>query len=992
MRGGNYALSDLDTDVLRVIISFTESPFGYFSLRRSCKRMNELMPGELRVSVETFRKAILGDNRFHKGLRLKGHPLSTEVLTVLDLLFQWEDRAYQWRLLVEDHPITNVLDLPLSQAEDVLNYSWCSDNVQMFRQACLAVSRSDPLSLPPLPEYYPAKALQMLKIYLEHFRPMDMFEYEPILCHMVRGGRVDCVDYLLNCVDACLSDFPDMRLDAAFGGSLDLVQRLHDEGVDADALFGDDLLEAIIGGNPKIVDFLLKKGAMVHAVADSDDFIGTDLEGRLALNVVGFIDPQFSHKKPNLEIAQMLIDHKCDVNMRDGAGESPLCTAAQFDWEDLCRLFIRNGARVNLMDAIHAQFNPKIAEMFVEAGARVDARDKEDEFEYPVIRAGADLNVNALKYLVEKGANLLVSGGDEFHTPLTAALTALDPKCCDTDHKQETVEYLLSVCPALATFATKQKQTPMYFVVKRGKQRAQPAMQRLLEKAGARKDATLGADALARLQMGKEQKRKMTVKDVKHYIKFGADVNAVHKGKSVIEQFVASGNLRVVEELLRLGAVPCSVAAAMQHCPRDALESMIDLLAKAGVNIDAPDATGKTPLVAAIAHKREPAVIETLLRKGASVTKVNEHGLTALAELLRIRHRDFEQVADLLLTHKASLDTQDVCGVTPLFRAVNESRWPVADWLMKNGADPTISCATGTAPRDLVGFTKRYGQEATSLVPRVVEAASVSVPLNASRLPEMYIEKYIKAGEAERLRAVITPTTRLPDLKWVWTACPRDAQAAVAQVLIDAGADVNFCTKRQPHNSPLTAAMVARCSEPVIRVLLDSGAAVDARNKYGHTAFAMALGRKVPDLDIAQLLLERGADVDSVAGTKKLTPLFRAVMLGKVSLVRWLLDQGANPSLADKFGTRPVDFLAATIRIVHGEFGEDYVPVKIPGGPQMKVSVKWMRAVLDLLQERSGLEPKQPQCDIEFAKQNGMRVTAKLLLGLQEAAASTRSG
>jgi len=58
--------------------------------------------------------------------------------------------------------------------------------------------------------------------------------------------------------------------------------------------------------------------------------------------------------------------------------------------------------------------------------------------------------------------------------------------------------------------------------------------------------------------------------------------------------------------------------------------------------------------------------------------------------------------------------------------------------------------------------------------------------------------------------------------------------------------------------------------------------------------------------DFIRLLLEHGADPNSVDATKR-PPLFHALNLGNIDAVRLLLEQGANPNTIDVLGMTPLD-------------------------------------------------------------------------------------
>ena len=109
----------------------------------------------------------------------------------------------------------------------------------------------------------------------------------------------------------------------------------------------------------------------------------------------------------------------------------------------------------------------------------------------------------------------------------------------------------------------------------------------------------------------------------------------------------------------------------------------------------------------------------------------------------------------------------------------------------------------------------------------------------------------------------------------------------VVKLLLASGANVN--AKNMDGYTALTAACAGGHSD-VVRLLLDQNADIKARTKAGDTALSLTCSRG--DMEIAKLLLDRGADVNS-RGLDGDTPLTSASRSGHRDIVKLLLTRGA---------------------------------------------------------------------------------------------------
>jgi uncharacterized protein len=98
----------------------------------------------------------------------------------------------------------------------------------------------------------------------------------------------------------------------------------------------------------------------------------------------------------------------------------------------------------------------------------------------------------------------------------------------------------------------------------------------------------------------------------------------------------------------------------------------------------------------------------------------------------------------------------------------------------------------------------------------------------------------------------------------------------------------------------------------MVDLLLARGAPLDARNLAGATALFLAADGN--HTQVAQRLIERGADVN-IAGRSGVTPVAAAAYKGNDAIVEALLAHGADDRVPDQTGKLPIIYAAAGARL-----------------------------------------------------------------------------
>jgi ankyrin repeat protein len=327
-----------------------------------------------------------------------------------------------------------------------------------------------------------------------------------------------------------------------------------------------------------------------------------------------------------------------------------------------------------------------------------------------------------------------------------------------------------------------------------------------------------------------------------------------------------------------------------------------DLLIRAGANARLTDRYGITPLYLACVNGNSE-MIRKLLEAGADVNSIDPTGETALMTAARTGVAD---ALKILLDRGASVDVTDPeFGETVLMLAVREGHPAAVQVLIEHGAKVNARTRTGPAP------AFRPPCKGTG-------CGSEGVGINRGGLPDRGIRAATPGGLTALLYA------------------GRDGRPEEARLLVAAGADVN---QADPNAiSPLLMAIVNNHLD-VARFLLDHGANVNADDFWGRTPLWAAVDLRNldldhgvdvgvdrgPVLDFIKLLLDRGANVN--ARTREVhpgrrwlyslgdvswvdmtgqTPFLRAALSGDTTLMRLLMDGGADPNIATLAGTTPL--------------------------------------------------------------------------------------
>lgn len=337
--------------------------------------------------------------------------------------------------------------------------------------------------------------------------------------------------------------------------------------------------------------------------------------------------------------------------------------------------------------------------------------------------------------------------------------------------------------------------------------------------------------------------------------------------------------------------------------------------------------TAEDHRLADAAERNDSDVVRALVEEGVEVKSAQPDGATALHWAA---YWDEVQMAQYLITAGAEVDAKNDLAITPLVLACRNGSDAMVQVLLRAGADAR---SVGQAGETVLMTCSRTGP--VSSVKKLLaggadrdaaehDRGQTALMWAAAGNHVAVVKALVEAGSdlAARSQGGFTPLL----------FAARAGAIDVARLLVEAGADVNAVTP-DGHSPLLVAAasidavtgsdyrLVISQSphEEFALYLLDHGADRNQPNQFGMTALHFAVDRN--KMILLKALLETGAEPNAVL-TRPLpfrrgdyvsrnaydgaSPFWLATRDANLSMMRVLLDAGADPFLANAGGVTPL--------------------------------------------------------------------------------------
>jgi ankyrin repeat protein len=440
----------------------------------------------------------------------------------------------------------------------------------------------------------------------------------------------------------------------------------------------------------------------------------------------------------------------------------------------------------------------------------------------------------------------------------------------------------------------------------------------------------------------------------------GADVNqAQPDGTTPLQWAVYRVDRELVTALLKKGARANVVnrygSSPLAEAVRVAHADLVAMLLDADADANAANEDGQTPLMLA-ARTGDVAVAKLLVERGADVNRREQFKdqsavmwaageghpdmvaflvskgadlsiraratdwPTQISNEPRVQYRPTGGLTPLLYAARsgclacvkvmldagADKDRPNPDGMTPMLMALDNGHPEVARYLLEHGANPHTWDWWGRTPL-YVAVTMRGGQDGRP-GPRPSESLLlIKALLDAEVNPnaQLAFKEPSRGGRDNRFRDDLLTTGATPLLRAAQTF-----DNDVVRALLDRGALVDL-----PNASGVTPFMAA--------------AGIGTRTTPGTLGPGVAENVVALSLETLEILRKAGADVNAritditsltariarpntLSGRQGQTALFFAAEVGRIEVVRYLLDHGASADVLDDMGRRPIDVAQGT--------------------------------------------------------------------------------
>ncbi|KAF3077352.1 Ankyrin-3 [Trichoderma lentiforme] len=305
---------------------------------------------------------------------------------------------------------------------------------------------------------------------------------------------------------------------------------------------------------------------------------------------------------------------------------------------------------------------------------------------------------------------------------------------------------------------------------------------------------------------------------------------------------------------------------------------------------------GDTPLHLA-ARQGKADVVQKLLIQGAIIEAKDKYGGTPLYDAV---YGGKEDTAKLLLDKGAKIEAPRNNGHTILHTMAAEGRADMVKFLLGRGAKIEVRTNDDETPLGLA--IKHNKTDVAKLL------LSRGANINARRTRNGWTELHYmaKGGKIDGTKFLLDQGANI-EAKTNQGNTPlflaiQNNETDVAKLLLKRGANIE--ARRTKNGWTDLHTVASKGNMDAAKFLLDHGAKIEAKTNGGSTPLGLAIANRKTNM--ANLLLNRGANIDARQNKEGSTELHIMAYKGKADMVKFLLDHGAKIAAKKKNGDTPL--------------------------------------------------------------------------------------
>ena len=589
------------------------------------------------------------------------------------------------------------------------------------------------------------------------------------------------------------------------------------------------------------------------------------------------------------ETLQEIINHKAHLDAQNIHGQTALWLACSYRQQDSVRILLAAGTNTNIADnfgntslhsAVFGNCSKKMIRAIINHGADVNATNKFNET--ALIISCTKQNIDAIKVLLKAGAGTNIANADG-NTCLHAAV--------DGDCSKEVLETIIKHDVDVKA-TNKRNVSALMIACRRGNKDAI----NILLNTGADPNIAryLGDTCLHDAVRGNCSKEILQT-----IISHGADVNATNTiNETALIISCRMGNIDAINVLLNAGAETlistidgetCLHAAADGDCSKDVLEIIISQC----VDVNATNQRNASALM--IACKRgDIDAINLLLNTGADPNIARDLGDTCLHDA--VRGDCSKEVLQTIISHGADVNATNTINETALIISCRTGNIDAINVFLNAGAETLIStidgdtclhaAANGDCSKDVLEIIISHGVDVNATNQRNASALMIAC----------------KRGDIDAIDLLLNTGADLNIARDLGDTCLHDAvrgdcSKEILQTIMRHGVDVNATNS---NNATALMMAVQKGNVEAIHELLHAGANTNIADEYGNTCLHDAVLEYIRK-DVLQTIIYHGAHVNA-KNNRNETPLMIALWIPNKDAINVLLNAGADPNIATKYG------------------------------------------------------------------------------------------